>query len=351
MKSRIATYCIALTAAWALVPRLSVAVETAGVAVLAAPSAEVVQQRVQNWLTTVKDLRPETQQQINALWQFEGAPPAEKLLERVIATFSLVDAPTKGLVEACRFQAVSVHPPDAQLLEAENLDPFYANNLRLYYGRYLTQRRMYEEGLAVLDNTAVTEVVDPATYLFFKAVCQHHLLMKDDGLKTIEQLTARTEGVPSRYSTVATLMQYDLEGLKEKSLDEISRKMLDVERRLDLGRSGQKVQKVEDEIIAGLDEIIKKIEKQSGGGGGGGGEGGDTNNPANGAEDSRVKGTTAPGTVDPKNIKKGGTWGGMNDKARSRIKQLIGRDFPEHYRRAVEEYFRNAAKRTVPTNN
>ncbi len=351
MKSRIATYCIALTAAWALVPRPVVAVETAGVAVLAAPSAEVVQQRVQNWLTTVKDLQPETQQQIDALWRVEGELPAEKLLERVIATFSLVDAPTKELVEACRFQDVSVHPPDAQLLDAENLDSFYTNNLRLYYGRYLTQRRMYEEGLAVFDNTAVTEVVDPATYLFFKAVCQHHLLMKQEGLKTIEQLTARTEGVPSRYSTVATLMQYDLEGLKEKSLDEISRKMLDVERRLDLGRSGQKVQKVEEEIIAGLDEIIKKIEQQSGGGGGGGGEGGNSNNPANGAEDSGVKGATAPGTVDPKDIQKGGKWGGLDDKARSRIKQLIGRDFPNHYRRAVEEYFRNAAKRTVPTNN
>ena len=206
--------------------------------------------------------------------------------------------------------------------------------------------------MSVLDNTAVTEVVDAAAYLFFKAVCQHHLLMKDEGLKTIEQLTERTEGVPARYSTVAKLMQYDLKALEEKSLDEIARKMLDVERRLDLGRSGQKVQKIEDEIIAGLDEIIKKAEQQNGGGSGGSsGAGGNSNQPQNAADDSRVKGSTAPGNVDDKDIKDGGKWGGIDEKTRSRIQQLIGRDFPSHYRQAIEEYFRNAAKRTAPNNN
>ena len=224
------------------------------------------------------------------------------------------------------------------------------NNLRLYYGRYLTQRRMYEEGLAVLNRIEPSQMVDPATYLFFKAVCQHHLLMKKEGLQTIEQLTKRTEGVPPRYLTVATLMQHDLEGLKDKSLDTISRKMLDVERRLELGRSGQKVQKVEDEIVADLDEIIKKIEEQLGGGSGMG-QGENANDASNPADDSRVKGAAAPGNVDPKKFKQGKSWGGMNDKLRARVKQLIGRDFPAHYRRAVEEYFRNAAKRTAPASN
>ena len=59
-------------------------------------------------------------------------------------------------------------------------------------------------------------------------------------------------------------MQHDLQGLKKDSLSEISRKMKDVERRLGLGRGGQRVQKEEDEIVASLDAIIEKLEQQGG---------------------------------------------------------------------------------------
>ncbi len=118
------------------------------------------------------------------------------------------------------------------------------------------------------------------------------------------------------------------------------------------GAFRQKVQKVEDEIIAGLDEIIKKIEAQSGGGGGSGeGQQNNSNESSNPAEDRSVKGATAHGNVDPKTFKKKDAWGGLDDKMRLRVKQLINRDLPSHYRRAVEEYFRNAAKRTAPTGN
>ena len=315
---------------------------------LAPPAVDVVRKRVEQWLAGAGAIAPETRKAIEQRWNFgDGQPTTDELLQQTIDTFRAVDAEAKALVESCRFRNAPLMPPDAKFLQSDGLDPFYTNNLRLYYGRYLTQRRMYEEGLAVLGRVNVSEVIDPGSCLFFTAVCQHHLLMKDEGLATIKQLTTRTQGVPPRYATVATLMQYDLESLKSKSLDEISRKMLDVERRLDLGRSGQKVQKVEDEIIAGLDDIIKKIEQQMGGGGGGGGKN-DKNGSAKPAEDSRVKGAKAEGNVDNKKLKSGGKWGVLDDKLRSRVKQYIGREFPTHYRRAVEEYFRNAAKRTAP---
>ena len=40
--------------------------------------------------------------------------------------------------------------------------------------------------------------------------------------------------------------------------------MKDVERRLELGRGGQRVQKQEDEIVVALDAIIEKLEQQGG---------------------------------------------------------------------------------------
>ena len=123
--------------------------------------------------------------------------------------------------------------------------------------------------------------------------------MKTEGLATIEQLLKNTEGVPVRYSTVAALMQYDLESLRDQSLDEVARKMTDVERRLELGRTGQKVQKKEDEIIVTLDELIKKIEEQRRRRGRRRAAARRTSR-ARPANDSVIKGSTAPGKVDPK---------------------------------------------------
>jgi hypothetical protein len=159
--------------------------------------------------------------------------------------------------------------------------------------------------------------------------------MKEAGLATIERLLKSTEGVPLRYATVAQLMQYDLEALQEKSLDEVSRKMSDVERRLHLARAGQKVQKREEEIIATLDEIIKKIEDSQGGGGGAGGAGNRSSAPA---QDSVVKGSTAPGTVDPKKLKAAGEWGDLPPKERAKAKEDIARKFGAHYAEAVEKF-------------
>jgi hypothetical protein len=118
--------------------------------------------------------------------------------------------------------------------------------------------------------------------------------------------------------------------------------MTAVERRLTLGRAGQKVQKKEEEIVATLDEIIKRIEEQQGGGGGGGGSQNRSSSPA---QDSVVKGSTAPGKVDPKKLKNEGQWGDLPPRARAKAKDLIAREFPAHYRDAIEEFTKKAAAR------
>jgi hypothetical protein len=285
--------------------------------------------------------------QIGDLW----SPPAEALapeatLERLVQTFAAVDLDTRQFIEQLTFLPAPLSAPEARPLLSAERGNLYAANLRLYLGRYLVHREMFEEALEVLQGADVKEVVDPATYLFCKATCEKRLLLKTEALATLDQLVKDTEGVPVRYTTVATLMRYDLEALEEKSLDEISWKMEDVERRLKLARAGEKIQKVEGEIVAALDEIIKKIEEQQGGGGGGGGGAQNPSNQSgNPANDSSVKGATAPGEVDKKRLKNAGNWGNLDDKTRAKVKNLISRDFPAHYRQAVEEYFKKLANR------
>ena len=70
------------------------------------------------------------------------------------------------------------------------------------------------------------------------------------------------ETSPRRYVAVARLMQADLEALKPDTLDHIARRMEDIQRRLDLGRAGPKVRKVQDGVIESLDKLIKKLEDE-----------------------------------------------------------------------------------------
>lgn len=311
------------------------------------PPADVIRANTLQWVAerAVKDKDVLTE--IGKLWAFGETPPAaDERFELVIRSFSLADPDTKAFVEACRLSAAPLLAPEAKPLTNESFGPFYLAHVRLYYGRYLAHRQMYDEALEVLKAPGLDDVADPASWLFFKAVCEHRLLKKADGLKTLDRLLNKTPDVPVRYSTLAGLMQSDLEALRDESLDEISRKMKDVERRLTLGRTGPKVRKVEDEIVASLDELIKKIEQQQGGGGGGGGQGGNSNQSGNAAQDSSVKGATAPGNVDKKKMKNEGGWGALPDKSRARAKDQISRDFPANYRDAVEQYFKKLATRT-----
>ena len=307
------------------------------------PAADVVRLRTLEWVAQRGVTDQSLLAEIGKLWAWPEEPPAsEGLFELTVKSFTLADDATRAFVDACGLQHAPILPPEAKLLEQEGLGPFYTANMSLLYGRYLAHRQMFEEALDVLGKTPLTEVVDPASLLFFKAVCQHHLLMKTEGLETIEQLLKNTEGVPVRYSTVASLMQYDLEALRDQSLDEVARKMTDVERRLELGRTGEKVQKKEDEIITALDELIKRQEEQQGGGGGAGGQANRSNAPAN---DSVIKGSTAPGQVDPKKLKNSAEWGDLPPKVRAKVKDRVARQFPAHYGDASDEYSKKEAGR------
>jgi len=282
-----------------------------------------------------------------AIWQSLPQPAeAEQVLDAVVASIALGDEQTRDFLIACQRHPAPLDPPSLPV-GVTGGSGFISANVKLYFGRYLVGRNMVEEAGELLAGTPLTDVVDPATLLFLRAVCHHQLLEKEPGLKTIETLLKRTAPVPVRYSAVAELMKYDLEAMSPDSLDEIARKMSDVERRLQLGRSGQKTQKKEEEIVEGLDKIIKKLEEQAQGSSsssGGSGGGGQPDSPAN---DSSVKGATAPGEVDRKVFSKNGAWGLLPDKQRAKAKELITREFPAHYRQAIEEYTRKAAARSA----
>lgn len=302
--------------------------------------------QVLSWAAAQPKFTEQQQRDLAAVWSADNiSEEPDRVLDLVVRSFAVVDADVGKLVSACNGTAAILLPPDGSFLQQPARDPFLTANVGVFYGRYLVERRMWDEAIDQFNAVDPKRVVDPASLFFFKAVAQQGLLEVKPALATLEILLKNVENVPVRYSATATLMEADLQALREKSLGEIARLMTDSERRLELGRAGEKVQGVQERIISELDEIIKKIEQQQGGGGGGDGQGGNSNQSSNPANDSSVKGSEAPGDVDKKKFSKDGQWGNLPEKDQAKAKSDLNRNFPSHYQRAIDQYFRKQTER------
>jgi hypothetical protein len=163
-------------------------------------------------------------------------------------------------------------------------------------------------------------------------------------LPKIARLLENEDAIPRRYREVARLMAADIEPLKEDSLDEVSRIMDDVRRRLKLARAGKRVRDQEDDVIAKLDKMIEELEKQqqqqqqqqSGGNG--------SMQPNRPLDDSQPAGGQGPGNVAQRDIGNGSGWGNLPPRQREEAIQDITKNLPAHYRAVIEEYFRKLAR-------
>lgn len=314
---------------------------------IATPKFDDVKARALEWVAQQKIEDQSALEPIGQLWASpEFKLPAAEVFDRVIETFRLADAESARFIESCRLTDSSLTPPSAEVLDNSQQPDFYRSNLAQFYGIYLVRRQMYDEALVAFAKVDLEQSADPPAHLFHLAVAQSELLMKEEGLATLARLTRETEEVPARYSMVAELMEFELKSLEEASMGEVAHRMKNVGRLLGLARGGQKTQKEEEDIVVILDAIIEKCE-QCNGGGSGQGSGGNTNNPGGGAQDSVIKGTTAPGNVDEKKLEKQAGWGALPDANVAKAKNLLKRDFPENYRRAIEAYFRKSAGRDI----
>ena len=90
------------------------------------------------------------------------------------------------------------------------------------------------------------------------------MLRKPEATKTVMRLLEEGHAIsPDRYKTVATLILLDMHTWKDKDLGSIGRKMENIERRLDLARGGPQTQKLQKEVVARLDELIKELENKA----------------------------------------------------------------------------------------
>jgi hypothetical protein len=226
---------------------------------LEAVSAETVQTRARDWFKQTGNANPDMMQQFEALWQQQH----RSALDRLADTFALGDPQTAKLLAEARdpLNPAPIKVPDQ--ITNDKAPGFFRANLALAYAKALVHRRVYEEALDALNAVKAEDVVDPASYLFHRAVCEHGLLQKSQANQSINRLLDDVLASPDRYKTVSILMLLDMQTWKDKDLGEIARKMENIERRLELARGGPQTQGLQKEVIRRLDELIKKLENQA----------------------------------------------------------------------------------------
>jgi hypothetical protein len=221
---------------------------------------DVAKAQALDWLKTVKS-DEQSLQVFEGIWK----DPERMVLDQVADTLALGDPDAAKLLADAR-DATSVAPTKVPALLKDSKRPlFFRANLALAYAKALTGRRVYEESLSALKICKVEQVVDPASYLFYRAVAEYTLQLRADANYSILRLLDDVVDTPDRYKTVAGLMVYDMLSWKDKDLGWVSRTASNIERRLDLARGGQVTQKMEKDVINRLDEMIKKLENEKDG--------------------------------------------------------------------------------------
>lgn len=274
------------------------------------------------------------------------------LLEGIIRLAAEGDASIRKLSDLLSTEVSSETMPDIEsalssVLANGGIPDWLKSDCQLWVSRCLVQNALYDEALNKLQSLSIETVSDPSTYLFNLAVCQHHLLQRDECVLSLGKLLEREIDLPTRYAITARLMEADIKPLKEDSLDEISRLMNDVERRLALGRTGKMVRDKQQAIIDKLDKSIDQIEqqmqqqqqqqkqkkqqqqqqKQNQ----------DQSKPQDQVPTEEVKG---PGEIDPKDIGNSASWGNLPPAQRQEALQNMTKDLPSHYREVIEAYFK-----------
>jgi len=328
------------------------------------PSEVKVRADSANWLKEAGKY-DDNRKAFDALWSDAN----KSVLDKVAGTFALGDPEVAKLLTAARDPQAPAPTSLPEVLQDSKKSTFFRANLALAYSKGLVCRKVYEEALDTLKLFKVEQVLDPAGYLFFKAVAEYGLMEKKAANDTIARLVDDVPTAPERYKMVAYLMHFDMVSWQDRNvldkLGTVGRKMDNIQRRLALERGGKKTQKQQKEVVARLDELIKELENMSnsdcpscpnGGncpsGGQAKGNGppkGGTNQPSSPATESGIANNSGPGQIDPKRIKElAEVWGKLPAREREANMIRLLQEIDPRYREICQEYFRRLDSRATP---
>lgn len=308
-------------------------------------SPSVVNEQLIGWLARSQVERGLAEQALQ-LWADQSlvqSMTAEETLDRLVESLATVEPGLRQLLDSTRHGGS--RPSVA--FDGVRSDPFYQNHVRLWYGRWLTQHRYYDEALQMLDGLNAEGLADPASLLFYRASSRLRLLRSAEAADDLTLLLNNTLDVPPRFRLVGEMMLQ--ESRPADGLPRVAQLMSDVQRRLDLGTSGEPVQKREDEVIAALDKLLKDLEQQQqqqqqSGGGEGQSQPGQEMQNSQPAEQSSIKGSAGKGDAERKELTENGAWGMLDKQQEIQARELIRQQFPPNFLDAISRYTRRLAE-------
>ena len=256
-----------------------------------------------------------------------------------------VDPDFRALFDAAQLPHPALPLPSFPVLHDSSRPEVIRANFALLYARWLATHQFFDESLELLRDIPIETVVSPAMLLFYRAVALDHCGMSKEAAAELARLRSNAAAVPSRFLTVAELLESDWKLTAQHKLDPVARLMDRITIRLGHARAGQRVREEEDEVVRQLDDLIDQIEQQleqsraamaSGQGG--------ASAPGAPMGDSAPGGAMGEGNVMPRDLGEEGGWGNLPQKERQRALQQLSKDFPSHYRDIVERYFKKLAQ-------
>jgi hypothetical protein len=322
---------------------------------LQSPDPDAVRLDALAWLKGAGKTDAESRKLFDAVWSGDRS-----ILDKVVDTLALGD-PAAARLLADAADPLAAPPTEVPALLKDAMKPaFFRANLGLAYAERLSRRRVYEEALEVLKLSKPEQVVEPAAYLFHRAVAEYLLMMRPQAERTIVRLLEDAADAPERYRVVAEAMADDMRTWSERDLAAVARLMDNVGNRLELARGGPVTRGKQAEIVKRLDDIIADLERTPDGpspydprprprrpgqpdpdhpGTPGGNP---TTTPA---DDSGIGGVSGPGdAVKRKWADLANRWPQMPEKEQVKAMQELIREMPAKHRELIENYFRNLQK-------
>src|SRR5262249_54098019 len=135
------------------------------------PSEVKVRLDSANWLKEAGKYDA-NRQAFDALW----SDASKSVLDKVAGTFTLGDTEAAKILTSAKDPQAPAPTALPDVLQDSKKSQFYRSNLALAYAKSLVCRKVYEEALETLKLFKAEQVVDPASFLFFKSVAEHGLM-------------------------------------------------------------------------------------------------------------------------------------------------------------------------------
>jgi hypothetical protein len=232
-------------------------------------------------------------------------------------------------------------------------DPFVATSAGVYQIKALAALEHAPQAIELIDRMLADGGARLRAFSYFApevAFLRGYALLldlkHDESEQALRSFLSDHPAASERLRMSASQMLAELSGRGGGDIGEVADLMGFSGRRLASGDTGDEVQQRQQRIIDLLDKLVEDAEnsENSGGGGSSSGRGQSPQSPM--PRSVLPPGSAEEGTLrEARRANPGEVWGNMPPADRERILQALRESFPDRYRRLVEQYYEELAKK------